>query len=115
MGYGFAVGSVYRRARDWFDWMLPEAWNVEHNNLHHFRLSESGDPDLVERNLELMRSIQLPRWLKYVGVAGLAAMWKWYYYAPNTYKQLKISQLRKEGVRFSQEEVRRGASSVRAL
>jgi len=102
--YGFAVGSVWRRARDWLDWMLPEAWNVEHNNLHHFRLSESGDPDLVERNLELMRSIQLPRWLKYVGVAGLAAMWKWYYYAPNTYKQLKISQLRKEGVRFSQEE-----------
>ena len=40
--YGFAVGSVYRRARDWFDWMLPEAWNVEHNNLHHYRLSESG-------------------------------------------------------------------------
>ena len=38
--YGFAVGSVYRRARDWFDWMLPEAWNVEHNNLHHYRLSE---------------------------------------------------------------------------
>merc|ERR1719284_541995 len=51
---GFAVGNVYRRARDWFDWMLPEAWNVEHNNLHHYRLGESGDPDLVERNLEVM-------------------------------------------------------------
>ena len=94
---GFAVGTVYRRARDWFDWMLPEAWNVEHNNLHHYRLSESGDPDLVERNLELMRDIKLPRPLKYVAVAFLAAMWKWYYYAPNTYKQLKISQMRKEG------------------
>lgn len=45
--------------------MLPEAWNVEHNNLHHYRLGESGDPDLVERNLELMRDIQLPRPLKY--------------------------------------------------
>ena len=77
--------------------MLPEAWNVEHNNLHHYRLGESGDPDLVERNLELMRDIQLPRPLKYVGVAFLAAMWKWYYYAPNTYKQLKIAQLRKAG------------------
>merc|ERR1712060_1018615 len=96
MGYGFAVGSVYRRFRDWFDWMLPEAWNVEHNNLHHYRLSESGDPDLVERNLEMMRDIRLPRTLKYVAVAFLAAMWKWYYYAPNTYKQLKISQMRKE-------------------
>jgi len=102
--YGFAVGSVFRRCRDWLDWMLPEAWNVEHNNLHHYRLGESGDPDLVERNLELMRTFPLPRWLKYVGVAALAAMWKWYYYAPNTYKQLKITELRKEGVSISTEE-----------
>ena len=102
--YGFAVGSVYRRARDWFDWMLPEAWNVEHNNLHHYRLGEIGDPDLVERNLELMRDIKLPMWLKYVGVGGLAAMWKWYYYAPNTYKQLKIAQMRKEGLIVTEEE-----------
>ena len=102
--YGFAVGSVYRRARDWFDWMLPEAWNVEHNNLHHYRLSESGDPDLVERNLEMLRDIRLPRPLKYVAVAFLAAMWKWYYYAPNTYKQLKISQMRKEGKIVDEDE-----------
>jgi len=101
---GFAVGTVYRRCRDWFDWMLPEAWNVEHNNLHHYRLGESGDPDLVERNLELMREIKVPRPLKYVGVAFLAAMWKWYYYAPNTYKQLKISQMRKDGIKVSEED-----------
>ena len=99
---GFAIGSVYRRTRDWLDWMLPEAWNVEHNNLHHYRLGESGDPDLVERNLELMRDFPMPAWSKYIGVAGLAAMWKWYYYAPNTYKQLKIQQLRKEGVEISE-------------
>jgi len=101
---GFAVGTIYRRARDWFDWMLPEAWNVEHNNLHHYRLGELGDPDLVERNLELMRTFPVPRPLKYVAVAVLAAMWKWYYYAPNTYKQLKMMQMRKEGVRFSRED-----------
>ena len=101
---GFAVGSAWRRARDWLDWMLPEAWNVEHNNLHHYRLGESGDPDLVERNLELMRDIKIPMWLKYVGVGGLAAMWKWYYYAPNTYKQLKIAQMRKEGITVTDEE-----------
>ena len=101
---GFAVGSVYRRVRDWFDWMLPEAWNVEHNNLHHYRLSESGDPDLVERNLELLRTIPLPRAVKYVGVAFLAAMWKWYYYAPNTYKQLKILQMRKNGIKVSEQD-----------
>ena len=102
--YGFAVGSVWRRARDWFDWMLPEAWNIEHNNLHHYRLGEAGDPDLVERNLELMRSLPIPKPLKYVAVAFLAAMWKWYYYAPNTYKQLKISEMRKRGEIVSEEE-----------
>jgi len=102
--YGFAVGSVYRRARDWFDWMLPEAWNVEHNNLHHYRLGENGDPDLVERNLELLRTMRLPRVVKYAVVAVMAAAWKWYYYAPNTYKQLKITQMRKAGVTVSQED-----------
>jgi len=102
--YGFAVGTVYRRVRDWLDWMLPEAWHVEHNNLHHYRLGESGDPDLVERNLEMMRDIPLPRALKYVAVAALAAMWKWYYYAPNTYKQLKIAEMRKAGAVIDESE-----------
>jgi len=102
--YGFAVGSVWRRARDWLDWMLPEAWNVEHNNLHHYRLSESGDPDLVERNMEILRQMPLPRFVKYVVVGVIAAMWKWYYYAPNTYKQLKVQQMRKEGIRVTNEE-----------
>ena len=38
--FKFAVGSVYRRARDWLDWMLVEAWNMEHNQLHHYHLGE---------------------------------------------------------------------------
>jgi len=101
---GFALGSTFKRARDWFDWMLPEAWNVEHNNLHHYRLGESGDPDLVERNLDVLRTFPLPRAVKYLAVAGLAAIWKWYYYAPNTYKQLKIQELKKKGDIVSQEE-----------
>jgi len=101
---GFAVGSVMTRCRDWFDWMLPEAWNVEHNNLHHYRLGEAGDPDLVERNLEMLRDIRLPRPLKYVVVAVVASIWKWWYYAPNTYKQLKIMQLRKEGTEIPAKE-----------
>lgn len=92
---GFALGSTLQRCRDWFDWMLPEAWNVEHNNLHHFRLGEPGDPDLVERNLEMLREIKVPRPLKYGVVAALSAIWKWYYYAPNTYKQLKIQEMKK--------------------
>ena len=49
------------QVRDWFDWMLPEAWNVEHNNLHHYRTGEPGDPDLVERNLEVRHPRPRPR------------------------------------------------------
>ncbi len=30
----FAQGK--RRFIDWFDWILPEAWNYEHNILHHY-------------------------------------------------------------------------------
>ena len=111
----FATGTVWRRVRDWFDWMLPEAWNVEHNTLHHYRLSESGDPDLVERNLEIMRKFPLPGNLKYVGVAFLAAMWKWYYYAPNTYKQLKISRMRKAGLTVSEADAHEAFTLVTAL
>ena len=77
--------------------MLPEAWNVEHNNLHHYRLGESGDPDLVERNLDILRTFPVPTTLKYSVVALLAAVWKWYYYAPNTFKQLKIQEMKKVG------------------
>ena len=33
----FARGPV-ARFMDWCDWMLPEAWDVEHNALHHYEL-----------------------------------------------------------------------------
>jgi len=102
--HGFAIGSLKARVRDWLDWMLPEAWNVEHNNLHHYRTGEPGDPDLVERNLITLRDMPLPRPIKYVVVGVLAAIWKWYYYAPNTYKQLKIQEMKKAGLPPPSEE-----------
>merc|ERR1711871_1725631 len=100
MGKGFAIGSLYKRATQWFDWMLPEAWNVEHNNLHHYRLSEADDPDLVERNLGIIRKAKLPMVFKYAAVGFLMCTWKWFYYAPNTYKELKIQQMRRAGKTF---------------
>ena len=51
----FAVKTVVRRVKDWLDWMLVEAWNMEHNQLHHYHLGELEDPDLVEHNMTLMR------------------------------------------------------------
>jgi fatty acid desaturase len=93
----FAVGSMWRRFIDWLDWMLPEAWNVEHNNRHHYFLSEIDDPDLVEENLSVLRASSAPLVVKYLVVFINMLTWKWQYYAPNTYKEYKLSKLRKEG------------------
>jgi len=95
--FRFAVGSLWRRLCDWFDWMLPEAWNVEHNNRHHYNLSEVEDPDLVENNLIDLREADTSMAIKYVVVFLNALTWKWQYYAPNTYKELKLAKLRREG------------------
>jgi len=84
--FKFGLGSFQRRFNDWLDWMLPEAWNVEHNNLHHYNLGEVTDPDLVEHNLKEVRESQSPMFFKYLRVLGAAATWKWLYYAPNTFK-----------------------------
>mmetsp|Transcript_26112 Transcript_26112/g.37450 ORF Transcript_26112/g.37450 Transcript_26112/m.37450 type:complete len:441 (+) Transcript_26112:148-1470(+) len=95
--FKFAVGSFWRRLNDWFDWMMPEAWNVEHNNRHHYNLSELDDPDLVENNLADIRELRAPLIFKYVLVFVAACTWKWFYYSPNTYKELKLAKLRREG------------------
>eukprot|EP00521_Asterionellopsis_glacialis_P005245 CAMPEP_0195269808 /NCGR_PEP_ID=MMETSP0706-20130129/13981_1 /TAXON_ID=33640 /ORGANISM="Asterionellopsis glacialis, Strain CCMP134" /LENGTH=361 /DNA_ID=CAMNT_0040324971 /DNA_START=91 /DNA_END=1172 /DNA_ORIENTATION=- len=101
--FKFAVGSIWRRICDWLDWMMPEAWNVEHNNRHHYNLSEIHDPDLVmmtvivEANLSDLRNSDAPMLLKYAQVAGAMVTWKWFYYSPNTYKELKLAKLRREG------------------
>ena len=97
--FSFGVGSLWRRCTDWLDWMLVEAWNIEHNTLHHYHLGESGDPDLVERNMEMVRDA--PRWLlpfKYVAMVWNIMTWKWFYYAPNTFKVLKLNESRRKGI-----------------
>ena len=93
--FKFAIGSFWRRFNDWFDWMMPEAWNVEHNNRHHYNLSELEDPDLVENNLKELRDMKVPLIFKYVYVFVAACTWKWLYYSPNTYKELKLAKWRK--------------------
>ena len=97
--FKFGVGSIYRRAVDWLDWMLVEAWNVEHNQLHHYHLGETEDPDLVEVNMAYLRALKLPNFVKWgIVLFILAPVWKWWYYAPNTYKHLKVTERRKKGL-----------------
>lgn len=95
--FRFGLGGLWRRFNDWFDWMMPEAWNVEHNNRHHYHLSEKDDPDLVEENLSELRGMNVPMWAKYMAIPIIMGTWKWFYYAPNTYKELKLAQWRREG------------------
>lgn len=91
----FALGLT-NRVVDWLDWMQPEAWNVEHNRLHHYNLNEVKDPDLVQRNLDFIRdNDKLPMAAKYAVVLSFIPIWKWFYYSPNTYKELRINELLK--------------------
>ncbi len=82
----FAMG--WRRYIDWFDWIDPEAWNCEHNILHHYHTGEHGDPDLVEDHAEFLRQIKLPKPLKYLALFLFGISWKFIYYAPNTLSAL---------------------------
>ncbi|MEN0068628.1 MAG: fatty acid desaturase [Myxococcota bacterium] len=78
----FAQG--WRRWVDWLDWIEPEAWAHEHNQLHHYRLGEVADPDLLEHNVQWMRESSWPMWARYAVVGFFMLTWKWSYYAPNT-------------------------------
>jgi len=85
---------------DWLDWMLPEAWNVEHNKLHHYKLGEIEDPDLVERNMKMLRDQRkdgLPAIFVYGQIAAMSLIWKWFYYAPNTLKEYEKSEIETRG------------------
>ena len=96
--FTFGVGSLFRRCCDWLDWMMVEAWNVEHNQLHHYHLGEVSDPDLVEHNMEYLRTLDAPMAVKYLACVFMAFTWKWWYYAPNTFKQLKANERRRKGI-----------------
>lgn len=90
---GFARGN--NRFLHWNDWIKPEAWEYEHNIMHHYHLGEDDDPDNVERNMQWLIQSRTPMWLRRVFVYGFAATWKFTYYAPNTLKILENKERRK--------------------
>lgn len=92
---GFAKG--WRRCIDWMDWMYPQAWDVEHNEMHHYHVGESMDPDQVEFNMEQLRNSNIPRWGRYLLLAVMATCWKMIYYAPSTFNELRAIQAKKTG------------------
>lgn len=86
----FAMG--WRRPLDWLDWIDPEAWNHEHNTLHHANTGQEHDPDLLERNLEFIRHSGWPLWKRYAAMLVLASSWRLLYYAPSTLRELRAHQ-----------------------
>ncbi len=100
----FARGGLRRRVLDWLDWVEPEAWNLEHNVLHHYRTGELADPDLVEVHMEMLRDAKWPEPVKLAIVAFFMMTWRYTYYAPNTFQVLAATK-RKGHARLSPEKV----------
>ncbi len=92
---GFARG--YRRILDWNDWISPEAWEYEHNIMHHYSLGEKDDPDNVELNLEQIRHYKVPMFVKYLVAFITSLTWKFTMYSPSCQNALNNLQLRKAG------------------
>ncbi len=90
---GYARG--WKRFIHWLDWIKPEAWEYEHNIMHHYHLGETDDPDNVERNLQWLINSKTPMWLRYTFVYLFAGTWKYTYYAPNTLRILENKERRK--------------------
>jgi len=90
---GYARG--WKRYIHWLDWIKPEAWEYEHNIMHHYHLGELDDPDNVEKNLQWLIQSKTPMWLRYVFVYIFAGTWKYTYYAPNTLRILENKERRK--------------------
>lgn len=91
---GYARGK--NRYLHWLDWIVPEAWEFEHNIMHHYHLGEDDDPDNVERNLQWLIRSKTPMWARYAFVAIFAGTWKFTYYAPNTLRILENKELRRK-------------------
>ncbi len=91
---GYARGK--NRYIHWLDWIKPEAWEFEHNIMHHYHLGEDDDPDNVERNMQWLIKSKTPMWLRKLFVYAFAGTWKYTYYAPNTLRILENKERRKK-------------------
>ena len=90
---GYARGT--NRYFHWLDWIKPEAWEYEHNIMHHYHLGEEDDPDNVERNMQWLINSNIPMFMKRMFVYIFAMTWKFTYYAPNTMRILDNKERRK--------------------
>jgi fatty acid desaturase len=88
---GSVFGRGWRRLIDWNEWMLPAGFQHEHN-VHHAYTGHDQDPDVVEANVEYIRTCGKPRWVKYLIALVVGLTWRLSYYAPGTFIQLRRKQ-----------------------
>ena len=100
----FARG--WRRFIDWLDWIVPEAWDHEHNIFHHYYTGEVTDPDLVERNVDFFRAWRIAIPVKALVIAFFMCTWKLVYYAPNTIWVMQQMRARRQKPKQSQGKLR---------
>jgi len=91
-GYARGINRLFH----WLDWIKPEAWEYEHNIMHHYHLGEDDDPDNVEKNLQWLIKSKAPFFMKRILVYAFAAVWKPVYYAPNTLRIVENKERRKK-------------------
>ncbi len=96
----------WRRFVDWLDWIVPDAWDFEHNVFHHYYTGEVTDPDLVERNVDFFRAWRLPIPIKAVVIAFFMCTWKLLYYAPSTIWILQRVRARNQKAKALQGKLR---------
>lgn len=76
------LGEGFRRVLDGMDKMVPEAWSVDSQRGHCL---PEEDPDLAERNLELLQRLQIPKARKYlIWVFARKPL-----YSPSTFRELQ--------------------------
>jgi fatty acid desaturase len=90
----FTYAVKMRRFMDWMDYMLPEAWCCEHNMYHHYMLNEYSDPDNVQHNLAILRTMRAPYIVKYAIILFFAITWRLLYYSSNSYKYYKANRIK---------------------
>lgn len=110
----FAKG--WRRATDWLDWIHPEDWATEHDELHHHYTNDWLDPDLVEENLHLIAASKIPDVVKGVIIAFFTGTWKLTYYAPSAFLSRKeVERIRAARLPLTRETFKRPANYYRAF
>lgn len=104
----FARGA--RRFVDWLDWIHPEDWAVEHDELHHHYTNDWLDPDLVEENVGMIREANWPEPVKMAVIAFFISTWRLTYYAPSAFLSTReVQRIRRDKLKLDRETFQRPA------